>query len=106
MAGIVPNHLRKKTTNRTCICGCGAPVYGRWPYLKGHNKPAKRGRPRKVEAAIEPAVKSNGHAKPVSLGNGEVEIKLHVRLEWLDLAWATLDLEQKAAAIAAVLEAF
>lgn len=47
------------------------------------------------------SVKSNGG----EIGNSRVEVKLRVTPEWLDLAWARLDVEQKAAAIAVVLEA-
>jgi hypothetical protein len=28
----------EETTMRTCNCGCGGELKGRWPYLRGHNK--------------------------------------------------------------------
>lgn len=36
----VQTSAKEKTMNdkRTCSCGCGGELRGRWPYLKGHNQ--------------------------------------------------------------------
>lgn len=110
-------------TERTCSSvGCGARLTlanksGRctkhWYVPKGERKAALRGvvqQPTQAEMMNKPPAKrkppkSNGHAKTNGTGvSGEIELRLHVRPEWLDLAWARLDVEQKAVAIAAVLE--
>lgn len=104
----VKHHKREST--RTCSCGCGELVFGRWPYLKGHNKPAvhsgqhkspkaKRLVPVQLDKPViraEPNVKANGH--------DHYTIALNVTPDWLDRAWARLTPDLKAVAIAAALE--
>ena len=43
--------VTKHKKGRGCICGCGSLVYGRWPYLKGHNKPGNTPRPPSTRGA-------------------------------------------------------
>ena len=99
----------KRNSERTCICGCGKTVYGRWPYLKGHVEPGMS----KVSAKQQPVPSKRAYAKRLPLsakpnGNGHngstVELHLHVDETWLDAAWARLSLNEKALAIAHAVE--
>jgi len=69
----------ERTYSRTCSCGCGGELKGRWPYLKGHNKSEGGALPKKPrgrvhvtavntalnEITIEPATQLNQANDPV-----------------------------------------
>jgi hypothetical protein len=69
----------ERTYSRTCSCGCGAELKGRWPYLKGHNKSDGGALPKK-EKAYRLKVPKGGDPlpNPTQLGSGEHLITLQL----------------------------
>jgi hypothetical protein len=108
----------KRQSHRKCSCGCGQPLFGKWPYIKGHNKSGaagyatglddgppksiRRGRPPK---SAQPAAKGahkangrgNGHALAGGAGNGVVALR--VNESQLNDFILRLPIEQRAAMV-------
>lgn len=93
------NSNDKKSEQRVCACGCGTPIWGRWPYIKGHgqNPPRETGgrkSAKKTRAASRVSPPRKNAATPSPKPTGVAMIC--VSESHLDSFWAKLSLEEKA----------
>ena len=81
-----------KPMPRFCSCGCGTELKGRWPYIKGHNKPSTKSTTPARRAVVRPP------SKPVAKqrNGADAVANICVPETALDRFWSGLSVEEKA----------